>query len=515
MTTSYVPFFIILLGAILVRVLTLPSLPPPLYIDEAFMAQSALAILDQTRSLLDTSYSITIIGNAPTAFFIKFLGLNVVSLRLSAVLLGLATNIFLYFLIKDTFNRKVALITFFVACFSHVAIAYSRINLPNIQAPFFLVTSIYFLHVAIKKNHWLPYFITGLLCGTSFYSYTGAKIIIFLVALYALINRKKIRRRAAKFLILGFVAITLPLLSYIQHSSSYLQREQEVLLISKPQSFYAKYDTHNLISIFYQQFLKNLRGFSNLDDGSTQYGNASMLDMLSSYFFFIYLIVFYPLFLKIKKNKVQDTHYYVIVFFLTLLFVSLTDSPPLSTRLLILYPIVAVLIGLGISASAELVKRKKLRKIFIFAVLLCIGLSNLKIYFYDYTANRNAYYRWIEPASSIGFYTRAQPDSDIGLLSNPHTYSTESILEVLNHGMKKNIINLTSMADFRQFTSTHHSWLVIVPLAPVDAIGPSTQTRRKILQEAKTKKYRSTIHWGISCKECHTQPIFISIKGTS
>jgi 4-amino-4-deoxy-L-arabinose transferase-like glycosyltransferase len=105
-------FYLIILLGIIVRAYHINTLPPPLHIDEAFLAQSAIGILDKSLNLLDTRLSITVAGNSLTALFIHLWGVTPFTLRLQSIIFGTLTNILLYFLARDPAGLPLLLAAF-------------------------------------------------------------------------------------------------------------------------------------------------------------------------------------------------------------------------------------------------------------------------------------------------------------------------------------------------------------------------------------------------------------------
>lgn len=512
---DFLLFFTILLFGIAIRFYRIDSIPPPIHIDEAFMTQSAIAILERSKNLLETYFSAPIISNIFTAFFIKLFGVHVAILRIQSVLFGVGTNILLYLLIKDLFNKRLAFILFFMVTFSHLAIAYSRINVPPIQAPFFLILTLYILTLAVKRKNTFIFFLGGLSTALSLYSYTGAKIAIVVGLAFIFMHLKNLKWKNWLSFFSGLLLMALPVAIYISGPNNYLQRESEVIIFNKPHIFYARWETTDNLTIFYQQFKTNFLGFFNIQDYSNQYGNGILLDKLSSTLFLLFFILFFfTLIYQYKRihKDVLNISFFVISFLFIISLVSLTDSPPLSTRLLILYPIVLLLISWTLDTLYSKLKGINigLAKLSIFSVLLIIFMLNIKIYFYDYMANRNAYYAWIEPNSSIALHIKKSPYQNIYILNNSHMYAQQPIVSVLNYPSSKNIKNLSEYGSIETLVNKQSNFEVIIPLVPQEAVIQNYNIEGDLYSLLKDKKNTKTYYWGIPCKNCDPRPIFIS-----
>jgi len=186
-------FFLVLFISIILRITLISKIPLTFHIDEIYMLESAQKILDG-QDLLKTYFSTTNISNFISAFSIYSFGPSAFSVRAQSIILGVLANIFLYLFTKNVFGKRTGLITFCIASFMHLSIAYSRINLPCIWGPLLLSASLYFFSkfefIKYNKNHFF-----GFVTGLSFYTYTGAKIVgmvfILLVPILSIIGFEK------------------------------------------------------------------------------------------------------------------------------------------------------------------------------------------------------------------------------------------------------------------------------------------------------------------------------------
>jgi hypothetical protein len=311
--------------------------------------------------------------------------------------------------------------------------------------------------------------------------------------------------------------------------------------------FYQKWQTNNLMQIWYRQLIINLKGWFNIGDFSNQYGNGPLLDRWSVKSFWLACIVLItwliaqfkiPLWKRLLRNitslsklpnkfspsklKVKNQPQVLAIFYLVLVFsiasslVSLTESPPLSTRLLILYPIVTLFIAFGIHQTTEYLTRHLHRLagyLFLTFTISAIVTSNLTIYFHNYTAQKNPYYQWIEPNSSIGFFARNSQADQVFLLSNPHTYSNQPIIQVINYPKSK-ITDLRSQSEIdpilNQIDKTGTQ--LIIPLVPQNAITSNLRIQNSILNSARQRGFQISSHSGIPCKGCNQTHIFTTVK---
>lgn len=502
--------YTLLLSAV-IRYSNLSLIPAPIHPDEAGMGNAALSLLDGSKPILDSDYSITVVGNILTAVFFALFDVNVITLRLQSVLFGIATNLFLFLFVKEIFNRRIALYALIIGCFSHLAIAYSRVNFPNIQAPFFLVSSLYITYKAAKSASLKLIFLAGVFSSLSLYSYTGAKIIVPICFLFLLLLVKKSRlKKIFTFLAGVFVAI-LPIIFHLTLNKTFIERENSVFIFPKIKDFYEIYNTDSVFVVIYKHLEINFLSFINRGDFSNQYGNGPLLDPLSSVLFILFFLL---LVIKLVKQGIKKNIYllfFILSYILILLFVSMTDAPPLSTRLLILYPIVTIFIALTIESIVELFKRIYILRVGIsIFILSIICFLNIKLYFFDYIGNNKEYFNWIEPMSSIALYFQNNNHQNLYLLADSGTHPQNAIIDLLT---QDKIIHDLRAFHLEQLIK-QDSYSIVIPLVPTDSVLANQEVASHILSilPKLDRKISIQYHYGIPCQMCKETVLFVSIE---
>lgn len=98
--------------------------------------------------------------------------------------IGILSVIGLYFLIKELFDEKVAIISSFLLAISSWHILASQLGTKDIFASFSLIFAFYFLWYGLKYNRVFDFFLAGLVGGAGFYTgkeYFVAPIVVLLV----------------------------------------------------------------------------------------------------------------------------------------------------------------------------------------------------------------------------------------------------------------------------------------------------------------------------------------------
>lgn len=514
-------FITILILNILVRVIQIDILPPPFHIDEIFIAESAIRILEKGihAPLLETFASAPIISALPTALFIKLFGVNALPLRLQSIILGILINLFLFLWVKDSVNRRIALLAFFIGSISHLAIAYSRLNLPNIQSAFLLVLSLYLANRAFTAKKYAYFLLLGLTTGLSLYSYSGAKMNILIILFYLLLYLKKVRFRNFAIFLLGLFIMFFPILLYLFNpTQNYLTRETEVMIINKPQYWHDAWQANNPAGVMVKQFEVNFRSFIDHSDYSNQYGNGVLVDTVSSILLLIFFAFCLPycvlLISRREKEKVKFLLFTVISFFIYLVLISLTESPPLSQRLLIVYPFVSIFISLSMDRIVSVLPLRSISTVVLAAVLFGIFVLNVRQYFYTYLHEERAEYSWINPNSAIGFYMKKRKNCSFYLLKNDETFSHQQTISIINYKSPKST-DISNLSDFNRFMQSSKRSQVILPLVPKEVAQRNAYLANSIQRATSSNNYIQRDYWGVWCRGCQAEPLFkvISKKG--
>jgi len=251
---------IILIIASFLRLYNINLIPPGLYPDEAINGNNALEALSTGNfSALGgpaSGWKVFYPENNGReglfmniqAIFLKFLmplsGGNPEPwmLRLPSALFGILTVLGLYFLARELFNKKVALLSSFFLAVSFWHINFSRIGFRAIMSPLFAVLAIYFLLVALRSQKYiLNSLLGGIFLGLGFYSYIAFRALPLLAVIIWLIYwinnkdsafRKKILLSTCYFLLATFI-ITAPLgIHFLKNPADFFGRTTQVSIFS-------------------------------------------------------------------------------------------------------------------------------------------------------------------------------------------------------------------------------------------------------------------------------------------
>lgn len=193
-------FVIILLVAIFSRGYKLNSLPVGIHVDEAGMAYDAfcLATNGTDRWLNKFPVYLENFGGGQSALyaylaaiFVKVFGLNMISIRMPAFLLSIATIIIVYFTTKKEYGVKQAQLVAFLITIMPWNIMASRWGLDcNLLAPMIIISICLLINAKSNKGYVLAGIFFGITLYTYALSYLILPIFLALTLLYMLYTKK-------------------------------------------------------------------------------------------------------------------------------------------------------------------------------------------------------------------------------------------------------------------------------------------------------------------------------------
>lgn len=345
MKKSIFPIAALLAIGLFLRVWQIGKIPISIFGDEIDVGLQAYSILTTGKDYLGNRLPVLFHSFSEYRLpmqlymdvpFVKLFGLNEVGVRATSVLMGFLSLFFLYLLIREISNKKLALISTLFMLFSPWHFNFSRqANDAGILLPFILAGTWSFFK-GLKNSKYLV--LSGVLFALSIYAYAISSLFtpIFVASLF-LIYRKEILKYKPKDIFIALAAGLIILLPYISQvisgtaSSrfsyiSVLNKDDLISEVIKERKwsdsavsklYYNKYTvaayklTNNYLKSFSTDFM-----FVSGDPNSRQ--AVSGFGMMYHYDFLLVILGGYlclRVLIKDKKNKAQ---YFVLVVWLLL-----------------------------------------------------------------------------------------------------------------------------------------------------------------------------------------------------
>ena len=370
---------IILLGALL-RVGFLSRIPDGFFCDEASAGYDAYSLLKtqcdrygKFMPLFSRSF-----GDYPEATyryltipFIAILGLNEFAARLPEAVISVFSILILYFLCKELFNERIALVAALLLAISPWHIQFSRncMNCYNLF-PFFFCLALLFFLKARKKVSYL--FLSSVMFSFSIYTYYAAIIFtpLFLFGLGIIFLKNLLKNKVQVFIASGIFLSFFILLSLNWMSPEGMARAKGTLHLSLSENIrnYARY--------FSPRFLF-FRGDSNLRHCISGMGQLYLFELITV------LAGIVRALLGIKRKEHMTLFLWLFLYPIP---AALTD-PYHAGRSIIGAPLFSILSAFGLFTLINLFKPRIMKTIFLIGSILIVTFSFAvfcRKYFLDY-----------------------------------------------------------------------------------------------------------------------------------
>ena len=387
----------LVVGALALRLFRLDSVPLVFGGDEATMGFASLRFLEgQDRNMFVVGP-----GSHPTMFFLvqagamKVLGADVVGLRSVAAVLGALSVGAIYLLLRELFDRNVAIVGAVLVAVWHVHLHYSRIALNNAGDPLVMASSLFLVYRAFKTQQLFYYAATGAAAGMGFYLFAGSRIVPLLVAAFMafailrnghLLKPALLKKDAAGIAIMvaAYTVVVLPLaLFFVGDPGKFNERLSLVSIFEAGRLDQLKAaGGFSTAGALWDQVARAFGGFVHYSDRSPTYAvPVPYLDAITSVFLIAGIV--YALFHILEERYFLLISAFVVV---VLLGGALTEMPPISSRVIGAFPATVGLAAVGLfQLSRRLFSwRQALVPAVMMVALIPPVVTNLDFYFNDF-----------------------------------------------------------------------------------------------------------------------------------
>lgn len=408
--------FILLLGGLL-RGIDLTHMPPNVGGDEGSQGLEGIAFLEGTKTNMFTTgwLSVPNMSFLWQALWFKLFGVSVMTLRLPWALVGTATLLVFYLLVRRLFGVRLALIATFFLCTYHYHIHFSRLGSNQVADPLFLALTLYFLTRGLSSRKPLHFALAGVVMGSAIYFYAGARLTFVVVIAYlvvlALVDGRQLRGNGGNILVLFAAAfvVVLPIgRFFLQHPDDFNARLNMVGVI---QSGWLEREVaitgRSALRIMLDQFQRAFFAFNYYHDRTVWYGaTIPLMEFVSAVFFLFGL--------GLATVRFRQSRYLPLVvwFWLGLILGGvMTESPPSSQRLITLAPSASLFVAVAIQQVADLVARlqrrpEAWRNAVVALVLVVTSVIGTRYYFHVLAPKRLYGSLNGEVATEMGYYLR-------------------------------------------------------------------------------------------------------------
>jgi 4-amino-4-deoxy-L-arabinose transferase-like glycosyltransferase len=398
--------------ALLLRVWRLDAIPFTLGGDEGSQGLEALRVLvGDLRNPFTTGW----LGVPTMSFFfnslaIQYLGPTVTALRLPWALVGAATVVVAFLLVRQMVGARLGLATAVLLAVYHYHIHFSRLGSNQVADPFFLALALFLLYRALDGRARLNWALLGAVTGLAFYFYAGARltpvvIVAVLGYLFVLEPRVFVRRHGWGLLVAAgaFVLTAAPMLQYAWRFPDEFNARLNTVGVFQSGWLAREIDIRgeSAVAILFDQFRRAALAFNFYPDRTVWYGLREPL--LNPFFGSLFVLgLLYGTFTLLDRAVGRRVAPMVAWWWGGMLLGGmLTESPPSSQRLVTLAVPVCFFLALALLELARLARQALARQAagraarapwvtngVLAAGVLLFAAYSLTTYFVDFTPQR-------------------------------------------------------------------------------------------------------------------------------
>jgi 4-amino-4-deoxy-L-arabinose transferase-like glycosyltransferase len=415
---------VLLLVALLVRVVDLENIPVNLGGDEAAWGLEALAMLD---GKLENPFATRWFGlpSLPFLFLglsMKVFGASVAGLRMLSVFTGTAAVLTTFLLARELWGQRVALFAAALLAFGHYHLHFSRLAFNCVTDSLFATLTLFLVVRGTRSRRVIHFALAGAVMGLAVYEYYGARLINVIAVIYLFwqgVMDRRLRWTYWRLLMVSLgvtLVVAAPILFYyLENPSLFSEGWGRVSILSL--DWFTKeqaYSGLGAAALLWRQFWKSISAFHYTLDPTFHYRSSiPLLDFVSGVLFFLG-------FVRAAVRWRRRGSGLVLVWFWAAVTMGwvLTENPPSSHRMLVVAPVLAILVGLGLNWLVELGQRVVGRPRFVgwdeiaIVALVLIAILNLHYYFIVYTPTGIYGNPTAEIATRLGRYLQEQGGTD-------------------------------------------------------------------------------------------------------
>jgi 4-amino-4-deoxy-L-arabinose transferase-like glycosyltransferase len=432
-------FLLILAITVFYRVYMIDKLPSGCYRDEGQNGNEAINIMN--GNVIDgTSLPVYIERWTQNAamymYFIaasfKFFGIDVLQIRLVSVVFGILCVPAFYFVIRNFFGPRMAIVSGLLLAVMRWHVNFSRMGFLGILTVFLLILIMYFAYRCYKERKMSDFILLGITLALSLYTYLASRLIpagLALFMAYLVFYDLSFYKKHWKKMLIAFAAFLItaaPMILYaVQNPSNFMSRSSTVSIFNKEMlsqiggRYVQKDGTPKAWEELYiesvgQTFLMfNFKG-----DGNPRHnaGATPMLDFVTGIFFF--LGFFYCLW-----HWRKPLNFMMLALFATMLQAGLfSTDPPHAYRTIAEIPIVLVFVTAAISylygtVMANFGKKANIALIAAAsAAVLFAGYQNYNQYFNKFYNNPGSWAEFSVDEYEMGKYVHNLGDDWVAIV---------------------------------------------------------------------------------------------------
>ncbi|MBI5123785.1 glycosyltransferase family 39 protein [Candidatus Roizmanbacteria bacterium] len=270
-----------------------------------------------------------------------------------------------YLIVKELFDKKVALISTILLSFSSVLIDFSRFSWNPNFLPLFTLLTIYFVIKSLKTNKWYYFVLSGAFLSFAIQLHYLALFLIPPIAILYLLSLRSLKQLISQSF------------NYLISASAFLFFSFPLIIFDLRHQFL---NTKSFIALFQSSGTSSLTKFNSLFDSFYFLNLYSLNINLNKFLVYLLLFFLFLTFITIAKQK-SHLKTFLLFFILIMLGMSLYNGPKHPHYFGILYPLYYVIISYFFAFPKQSVWEKFLTIFFV------LGFIFLNFQKYPYFRN--------------------------------------------------------------------------------------------------------------------------------
>lgn len=459
--------------AFFIRIYKLYDIPAGCSLDEGLAIYTAGGVLKGEKLgifLSNIQFQVTSLYYYIIAAWYKLTGIGLFNLRLFSAVIGALTVTFQYLLVRDIFNKRLAVISSIVLTFMYFHIIYSRVGWLWVLTPFFACASFYFYFIGSRKDNYIFYALSGIAAGLGLYMYNSSKLVVFIFGFYWIFLFLIPQYR--KFFISNFKGIIIWVLSFLVVLSPliyyWIGNFQTYIYWVKIHNIFAQTKLSPIEFMITKDFIDHIvSSLLMFTVKSSYYGYFNLpvkplLDPISGLLFIFgmaYLVAGW-------KNEKNFFLILWVLFGISAALLSIHSYDPNSQRIILAVPAIAIIIGLSIEKILfifDILKLKILRATINLILILCLifmGYENLYTYFVLYANDAGVGAAFFKHSTES--IKALKKNKNANKFISPYFYSIQSFAILLAAEVKNFYTNDVSLLNLTQYYNDAKKDVVIM-----------------------------------------------------
>jgi hypothetical protein len=428
--------------ALLARGIQIGSIPFSVHGDEGEMGLIARSVLKGT---LNDPFTTAFLDHATLWFFLQSIAIRVFGntiggLRMLSAIIGAATIPFCYLFARDSFGRRVALMSTILLVGYHFHLHFSRIALNNIVDPLLALIAFTAFLRGWRNGSLLAFAVAGTAAGLAQHFYMGGRLIVVIIGILllhqAVFDRPMLRARWHGLLLMSLATLAAfgPLLRFfLEHPNAYMSRIEVAGLFQTGRAAELFAQGWSMPRLLLDQANRSFGAYLYTTDTGLFYApDTPLLDSIHGTLFLCGIGIAIVGIIRLNRFLLLAWIAGAAIFGGMMLI-----DPPQSPRYVIAAPAICILIACGLNLAALLLRKLALPPRVADATLgmvsIALAISSLSWYFWVYTPQLR--YGGTRDLTTIAYYMHnLAPDRYVFFLGAPYSYSNHGAITFLAEG---------------------------------------------------------------------------------